>query len=96
MPKHTGMFSVSPLLYYYLGDEINGTPTAYIESFIIDTFFQMVDSHKNSEYDGGNYEGGMGEHITPLSDGGYLLSSRFNKKTKPCWHSPSLVLNTRK
>ncbi len=82
MPKHTGMFSVSPLLYYYLGDEINGTPTAYIESFIIDTSFQVVDSHKYGEYDGGNYKGGMGEQITPLSDGGYLLSSRFDKKTK--------------
>lgn len=77
--KHTGVFSISPLLYYYMGFELSGSPAGYIQSIVIDTSFQVVDGHKYTQYQGAFYEGGMQEHITPLRNGEYLLSSRFDK-----------------
>jgi outer membrane protein assembly factor BamB len=75
--RHTGMYDKSSPKYYYIGRDIGGSQANSIMAYVIDTSFQVVESHRYYIYQNGCFSGGFHEHIIPFDDETYLLSSRF-------------------
>ena len=75
-PKHTGMFTNTPLTYYYFGKKVGGGMQAYF----MDSLFQVVGDHEYYKTNNTNwFVGGMQEYIVPYNDSIHLLSSRFRQ-----------------
>ena len=83
---HSGMFCKTPLRYCYWGSnktsDLNENPP--IRNYVLDSLFNVVDEHcyYRYHYNAHVYSNGWQEHIVPLDDEHYLLTTRYRTYTQ--------------
>ena len=79
--SHTGEYSKSPLQYCYWGsnntNDLGENPP--IRNYVLDSLFNVVDEHSYYKYNNNFYGNGWQEHIVPLDDEHYLLTTRYSR-----------------
>ena len=79
--SHTGEYCKSPLQYCYWGsnntNDLGENPP--IRNYVLDSLFNVVDEHGYYRYNNNFYGNGWQEHIVPLDDEHYLLTTRYSQ-----------------
>jgi len=79
--SHTGEYCKSPLRYCYWGsnntNDLGENPP--IRNYVLDSLFNVVDEHSYYKYNNNFYGNGWQEHIVPLDDEHYLLTTRYSR-----------------
>ena len=78
---HSWVYRQSPLQYSYWGSEIGSDlhDRPPIRCYVIDSLFNVTDEHCYYLYDDWPFRHGWQEHIIPLGEEHYLLSTRYSR-----------------
>lgn len=80
--RHTGMYDNEAMQYYYIGNEYTTGLANVIDVYVIDSSFHVVEQMRYDSCAGGYFCGGFHEHVMPIGDNSYLLSSRYKIRAK--------------
>ena len=81
LEKHTGVYSNSPLLYWYWGhNRISDTgDNPPIRLYVLDSLFNVVEEKCLYSYQGCFYSASWYNHFAPVDDQHYLLVNNYDK-----------------